>query len=245
MELPSKYGSGYLYFFSSFSNISSIAKHGQFSRDEVALNPSLTWNDIAPRTEIIESRKGISGFLSLYFGTHTATQFWHEKNGTKIAFIRYDADEVFRLSGAWFTDVAYQISRTRWRCDKLSENLKKLDWGLINSDRGFISNKGPYSNWKRAQAELLLEESLPSSYIHDIVFLSENHKQEFLSTYGQPFDELSVEIDCVVDPELFIKAECRKCSSVDAVRIKNYSRQWCEECEHNIDYSGRYGRYMK
>ena len=144
MNLPSHFGSGFVYFFSSFKNISSIAEHGHFSREEAASNINIEWEDIAPRGELIGSRKGIEGFISLYFGTHTATQFRHEQDEKKIAFIRYDADELFQREGAWFTEIAYQISKERWQCNALSENLEKLDWSLINSkERGFRSSKHP------------------------------------------------------------------------------------------------------
>ena len=249
MNIPSHFGSRFAYFFSSFKNISSIAEHGHFSREEAASNPNIEWEDIAPRGELIDSRKGIEGFISLYFGTHTATQFRHEQDGKKIAFIRYDVDELFQREGAWFTETAYQISKKRWRCNALSENLEKLDWNLINSkQRGFRSSKHPssgYSEWPGAQAELLLENNIQSSKIVDIVFCSEKQKDEFLSMYGAPYDEFDEPINCVVDDNLFIKTKCRKCNSIDSIAVQNYNRQYCTECEHQVDYSGRWGRYIR
>ena len=249
MNLPSHFGSGFVYFFSSFKNISSIAEHGHFSREESASNINIEWEDIAPRGELIGSRKGIEGLISLYFGTHTATQFRHEQDEKKIAFIRYDADELFQREGAWFTEIAYQIRKERWQCNALSENLEKLDWSLINyKERGFRSSKHPSrgdSEWPRAQAELLLENKIESSTIFDIVFVSEKQKNEFLSMYGAPYDEFDEPINCVVDDNLFIKTKCRKCNSIDSIAVQNYNRQYCTECEHYVDYSGRYGRYRR
>ena len=245
MDLPSHYGSGFVYFFSSFKNISSILENGHLSRMEVTSNPTIDWEDTAPRGDQIMRRKGIEGFISLYFGTHTATQFRHEQDGNKIAFIRYDADELFQRDGAWFTDIAYQKSKERWRCNVLSENLKKLDWELINSKRGFHSRRGPYSNWPRAQAELLLESKIEPSQIYDLVFCSKYQKDQFFSTYGEPNDEFGDPIDCVIDENLFIKTTCLKCNSIDNVSILNYNQQWCANCEHHLDYSGRYGPYRR
>ena len=245
MALPSHYGSGFAYFFSSFKNISSIIKIGHLSRKEVISNPTIDWEDISPRKEHIIVRERIHEYISLYFGTHTATQFRHEQNKTKIAFIRYDADALFQQEFAWFTEIAYQKATEIWRTIENSENLSKLDWDLINSQRGFRSKGRHSKEWPIAQAELLLKNKIEPSQIFDIVFCSEKEKEDYLSKYGLPFDELDQPIDCVVDDSLFIKTKCLKCKSVDNVDILNYNTQRCAKCEHSLDYSGRYGRYRR
>jgi hypothetical protein len=247
MNLPSHFGFGFAYFFSSYKNISSIVEHGHLSRGEVVSNPDIVWDDIAPRKDHLDIRKKIELFISLYFGTHTATQFRHEQDDTKIAFIRYDADELFQRERAWFTEIAYQMATKSqiWRCRVGSEKLEKLGWGLINSQRGFRS-KGPNSDeWAKAQAELLVDEKIEPSKILDIVFCSQQEKNDYLNHFGAPFNEFDEPINCIVNEELFIKTKCRKCDSIGNITIQDYKRQWCADCEHYVDFFGRYGRYRQ
>lgn len=235
MPKPSDYGSGFAYFFAPFLNIEGILADGnQYCRDWIQgeREESVEWEEISIKKETLDSRSEYHTFATLFFGTHTPTQNFHEKRGLEFAIIRYDADKLFEVEGAMFSEIALQNQdevRGPYSCRSNSKALERLHWQAINSTKVY-----QFWQWgKYSQAELMIPYEISGDYIHDIVFKSENSRRRYFETH-----EIHGK-STIVDSSQFISPICQTCNDIDSVRPhSDYKTAYCETCEHNMNLSG-------
>jgi hypothetical protein len=231
MSKPSDFGPGHAYMFAPFENVHSILINGQYSRNAMEKGWNENWIDISEKDEPISRRQEFHDYATLFFGTHTPTQFYHEERGVEFAIIRYDADRLFMHNGACFSNIALQESGSEGMissCIKNPENLEKMDWTQINSKR--IIRFHPHGKW--GQAELMIPKHIPKEYVIDVVFKSEGSR----SNYFAEFD--TNDVNHTIDESLFITPKCRNCDDIDEITLPNYDTSYCPACEHSMDLNG-------
>ncbi len=258
MALPSEFGCESVFFFGSFDDVISIMLHGQYSRKNVekfARSESLDWKDSALKPKLIRERRQYSNYVSLYFGTHTPTQEAVEKQNV-IAFVTYDADKMFQLPGAKFSNYALQqVYQWRdgdiWDCNTESVNLAKLKWNILlrkQSEQWFV-RPGVFGAGPAKQSELLIPDYVSFELIEEIVLFSEGDYDIFVGQYLQRLKKLpslslneppnlsDISSKLTVRPSLFFKSHCNKCGDGNDV-VPGSRGGFCEYCGHALKLNG-------
>lgn len=259
MALPSEFGCESVFFFGSFDDVISIMLHGQYSRKNVekfAYNKSLDWKDSALKANLIKARRQYSNYVSLYFGTHTPTQEAVEKKKV-IAFVRYNADKMFQLTGARFSNYALQQVHqwhdgNIWDCNTESANLSKLKWNILlrkQSEQWFV-RPGVFGAGPAKQSELLIPDYVSFDLIEEIVLFSEGDNDIFVDLYLQRLKKLpsllldeppnlsDISSKITVRPSLFFKSHCNKCGDGNDVVPHTSRGGFCEYCDHALNLNG-------
>ena len=147
-------------------------------------------------------------FVNLYFGTHTAMQHVITCGRSRLldekdmVFLRFNADDLFALEGAKFSDgnVASNTSRI-YSAEEESDKLRSLKWNVILCQKKYAEG---LKRWK--MSELLVPHYIPPSYIHSAVVLNSESEEKLLSLMKEEdpegYDESLNEIinDSVFDP---------------------------------------------
>jgi hypothetical protein len=259
MPLPSEFGCESVFFFGSFEDLISMMLHGQYSRKNVekfARSKDLNWKDSALKPKLIRDRRSYSNYVSLYFGTHTPTQEAVEKQNV-IAFVAYNADKMFQLTGAKFSNYALQEvykwhDGNIWDCNTESANLTKLNWKVLlrkQSEQWFVRPPNVFGDGPAKQSELLIPDYVSFELIEEIVLFSERDCEIFVEQYLQHLKKLpSFSLDeppnlsdmsskLTVRPSLFFKSHCNKCGDGDDV-VPHVWGGFCEHCEHALKSNG-------
>ena len=260
MPLPSEFGCESVFFFASFEDVISIMLHGQYSRKNIekfTRNGSLDWKDSALKPNLIRKRRSYSNYISLYFGTHTPTQEAVEKKNV-IAFVRYNSDKLFQLTGAKFSNYALQVVHDwsdggLWDCNTQSNNLAKLNWDILlkkRSEQWFVHPPNVFGFGPAKQSELLIPEYLSGELIEEIVLFSDRDYNMFMEQYLQRRKKLpslfldhppnlsDVSSRVTIQPNLFFKSYCNVCEDGDDVIPYMSEGGFCEHCQHALRLNG-------
>jgi hypothetical protein len=172
----------FVYYMAHIENAARIINWGLYAHHWAIRLPEKERKVIAESSVMrnygrMEHRK----YVNLYFGTHTAMQYvicysqrvLEEKD---LVFLRFDADDLFDLEGAMFSDgnVASNSSGV-FSAEEHSKKLKLLIWPVI------LCQKKSNESAKRVKmAELLIPNYIPPSRIHSAVVLNSEAEEKLI-----------------------------------------------------------------
>ncbi len=178
-----KYQLGPAVHMTHINNIESIIRDGElrsFNLMAQTKYESLANEDVqrgrANKT-IPPTKRPLHDYVPLYFGNRTPMVAWNQERNEEMVFMRFSLN-IFARGDIVFTDGNARSSVTVFRVYSQVTDLEILDRKAINTVK--YANNPELK--RRKQAEILVPDKLPLTYLVDFICYSENAKWSLLET---------------------------------------------------------------
>ena len=122
------------------------------------------------------SGRPLHDYVPIYFGFKTPMVAWNQNRNEDLIFLRFPL-EILQIPGAIITDGNARATRSSFYPFQIIDDLSRVDTKAIQT----LKYAHDQDLKRRKQAEILIPDFLPISYLYDIICFSDNSRNELLN----------------------------------------------------------------